>query len=538
MKLNFDKVMKLFPLEKPRDIQVQAIRDIVGSYNNDAEFVISEVPVGGGKSGIAIALARALGDNSYILTLTEQLQNQYVRDFSDLGVVALKGRGKFHCTKLGGESTCADGKLELSGSSQCPPDRCPYQVAKADALNSPHTVANYHSYLYNVGMGAGRKPKRGEPKFDFDVDSPMRELTVIDEAHAMENFLLDVVSLTVKVDKLPFAVGLPPNERSDFEPYRVYLINELQPRLAEYLEKSAKRGTLDSKTKDELGQLAFKIADVLKSAEEEAWVPEREEVRDGSGRLIQTSFALKPLYVRRYGRWLTGFGKFKLLMSGTILNAHKVAESVGLDPEKGDAFVYDSPFPVENRPVYVGNLSMKMKDRDDSWPIMVKMVANIFNAHPTEKGLLLVPSNAMLDYIIKNLPGGPSGSLARRIIKASGGERMDNYQRHIDSKSPSVLGAPGFWEGADLKGDASRFQIIPAIPRAFWQGQVAARAAKDHGWYDWVNYTKLLQGFGRSVRSETDTAVTYLFDRDFRVECKRSGSLIPKWVRDSVQLVD
>ena len=48
---------------------------------------------------------------------------------------------------------------------------------------------------------------------------------------------------------------------------------------------------------------------------------------------------------------------------------------------------------------------------------------------------------------------------------------------------------------------------------------------------------KLLQGCGRSIRGPTDYAATYVMDRDFRKELKHNKSLIPLWVRSSVQLV-
>jgi hypothetical protein len=535
-KLDFDKVMQNFPLDKPRDIQVQAIRDIVTAFNKGAEYVVSEVPVGGGKSAIALALARTMGDSSYMLTLTEQLQEQYVKDFSRYGLETLKGRGKFNCTRLGGTETCADGKLAFEGKNSCPPEMCPYQCAKSRAFAAKHVVANYHSYLWNLGMSAGRKKAKGERSLDSDFSGDAtRPLTIIDEAHATEGFLLDVVSLSVKLDKLPFTVAPPPDEKKAFAPYVAYLKEELLPCLNEYVSKGVSRGFIDPRTKEELSSLGGKVASVLAAHERgEEWVPEREEVRDGSGRMIRTSFALKPLYVSDYGRWLHGFGQRKLLMSGTVLDAHKLVTAIGLDPDKGDAFTYDSPFPVENRPIYVGKLDMSYKARDTSWPVMVEMVKGILTHHANEKGLLLCPSNAMIDHIAKNLPV----NLSRRLLKASGENRMAKYQEHCSTKAPTVLAAPGFWEGADLRGDLSRFQIIPAVPRAFWGGQIEARATRDRGWYDWLNYTKLLQGFGRSVRSETDTAVTYLFDKEFRLECKKARSLIPQWVKASVQYVD
>jgi len=545
-KLTLDQVLKNFhPDFKPRDIQVAALEKTIESYNNGAEYVALEVPVGGGKSLLAMALAKTLG-SSYALTLTEQLQMQYLKDFqSTMGMEALKGRGKYECNKAGQGFSCADGKTMFEGKNACKPDVCTYQLAKARALAAPHTVANYHSYAFNLGMSAGKKkPKRAEdsavPLDAWPASDAMRDITIIDECHAAESFLLDLSGVTVRLDKLTgFKLDPLPVERDenniDVLPYFAYIENSLLPKLVEYVALQTKRGILDPRTKDELGSLVAKLRTVI-ATKDENWVAEREPTNDGKGFRPDT-FSMKPLKVAHYGPWLTGFGRFKLLMSGTILNPYQMVTSIGLDPEKGDFHTFDSPFPAENRPVYVGNLDMGFKARDESWPVMVEQVKALLTSHATQKGILLAPSNKMLFYITKEL-AKTAPALARRILIAQGDDRMKKYHEHCASPQPTVLGASGFWEGADLKGKLSEFQIIPQLPRPMFQGQIRARANIDRGWYDWLTFTKLLQGLGRSVRSETDVAVTYVLDRAFRSEFKKKDSLIPLWVKSSVQLVD
>jgi Rad3-related DNA helicase len=143
----------------------------------------------------------------------------------------------------------------------------------------------------------------------------------------------------------------------------------------------------------------------------------------------------------------------------------------------------------------------------------------------------------MLKYIEKGL-AKDAPHHARRLILAFGKKREEQIQQHFRSSEPTVLAASGLWEGADLHGDRSRFQIIPSMPRAALTPQVQARMRLDPKWYGLRTCMKLLQGCGRSIRSETDAACTYLLDVDFKTECRRKyGNRIPKWVQDAIQFV-
>jgi ATP-dependent DNA helicase DinG len=544
-KLTLDGVLKHwpFPEKKPRDLQIAALEKAILHYNNGAQYVVLEVPVGGGKSFIGMTLAAAMGD-SFMLTLTQQLQSQYVKDFEGRGASPLFGRAKFTCTRHNDPAfTCADGRLEYTGKDKCGPDICPYQLAKMRAFESQHIVANYHSFYFNVGLAAELK------KTDPDAMTNIRRaLTVMDECHAAEMFLLEQESLSIRTDKFTFKLAPLPREQDTDnvqpEPYFAWLREELVPKLDEYVTTMKKRGILDPKTEDELASVRGRAASVLRTipdpkaeqnpADLVEWVAERETARDGKS-IDPSRFTLKPLFVNRWGRRLTGFSDRVLLMSGTVLSAYHVVSALGLDPSKGEFESFDSPFPAENRPVYLDNLDMSHKSRDESWPLMLKKVEALLNAHAGQKGILLAASNKMLEYIVKGLPP----NLSRRILVATGKDRMVKYNEHCNSPSPTVLGASGFWEGADLKGKLSEFQIIPQLPRPMWQGQVKKRAERDGRWYDMQTMMKVLQGLGRSIRNETDAAPTYVFDSGFRKELKRGDkSFVPLWVKTGVVYVD
>lgn len=521
--LTVEQVLANFPFAKPRPIQVEAIEKVVEAYNAGQHYVFLEVPVGGGKSGIALAMARTLND-AFLVTLTEQLQNQYMKDFEHYGLRVLKGRGKYQCSSCAG--SCALGKtLKL----ECSP--CPYQTAKTMALSSRFMVCNYHSFLANVGGHAGLPQveawrEHGTlPKHHGDrlPPPPPRKLAIWDEAHTIESFLLEQQGLDVNLTSLALAPREPiPYGGSDPRPYFDWLEKALLPALRKELED-----VVDPREKERLSNFESAVLAALARREIDDWIPEHEAE---NGTPSPEKFSLKPLQVSAYGHHLWGWADFSIFMSGTILSAWQMVQALGLNPEKGEHVVMPSPFPAKNRPIYAGDLDMTYKARDESWPLMAEQVDALMTRHTKEKGLLLCPSNAMIDFIEKHL----SATNRVRFLKASGAQRLPNYQQHLESTAPTILAAPGLWEGADLKGDASRFQILPAVPRAFFKGQTEARARIDRTWYRWVTYTKLLQGIGRSVRDEKDYAATYILDKDFLKELHASDTMIPAWVKEAV----
>jgi len=82
------------------------------------------------------------------------------------------------------------------------------------------------------------------------------------------------------------------------------------------------------------------------------------------------------------------------------------------------------------------------------------------------------------------------------------------------SKDPiGVLLSSSLWEGVDLKDGLSRFQIIAKAPYPnYTEKRIRAKMKKFPLWYNSQTLTKILQGFGRSIRSEEDWAKTYVLD--------------------------
>jgi ATP-dependent DNA helicase DinG len=93
-----------------------------------------------------------------------------------------------------------------------------------------------------------------------------------------------------------------------------------------------------------------------------------------------------------------------------------------------------------------------------------------------------------------------------------------------------LFGLDSFWEGVDIKGDALKCLIITKLPFEVPTEPIAAARAEDiekQGGNAFYEYTlpravlKFKQGFGRLIRSKTDTGRIVVCDE--RIETKRYG---------------
>ena len=72
--------------------------------------------------------------------------------------------------------------------------------------------------------------------------------------------------------------------------------------------------------------------------------------------------------------------------------------------------------------------------------------------------------------------------------------------KHIHGKQPTVLLSPSMSEGVDLKGDASRFQILCKVPYPYLGDKlVKKRMYKWKWWYPLQTAKTIVQSVGRMV---------------------------------------
>jgi ATP-dependent DNA helicase DinG len=94
-------------------------------------------------------------------------------------------------------------------------------------------------------------------------------------------------------------------------------------------------------------------------------------------------------------------------------------------------------------------------------------------------------------------------------------QRDEVITEHVNGTKPTVLISPSLHTGLDLKDDLSRFQIIIKIPYPNIGDRWTDEKRKiDERSYYWQTGLKLIQGYGRSIRSKEDLThnTTYVLD--------------------------
>ena len=133
------------------------------------------------------------------------------------------------------------------------------------------------------------------------------------------------------------------------------------------------------------------------------------------------------------------------------------------------------------------------------------------------------------NYIMKNIKN-------KRLITHKSDDREDALNQHLTSKGPSVLVTPSMTEGIDLKGDASRFQIICKVPYPYLGDKlVQKRMRKWSWWYPLQTAKTVIQSLGRSIRSSDDFAVSYILDSDWNRFYGQNQEMFPDTFKEAVQ---
>jgi Rad3-related DNA helicase len=84
-------------------------------------------------------------------------------------------------------------------------------------------------------------------------------------------------------------------------------------------------------------------------------------------------------------------------------------------------------------------------------------------------------------------------------------------------------------EGVDLADDASRFQILCKVPFPYLGDEVVKkRMSRDRSWYTYQTVKSIVQSMGRSIRNETDHAVSYILDADWERFYNMNKKMFPE----------
>jgi len=546
-------LLEKFPEQfTPREIQKEIISEIEERLKSGFKKIILCAPTGVGKSLVGATISRYF-DSSFTVTASKHLQDQYIKDIPFLKPV--KGKQNFPCPQLMSSEkvennvramrwglTCDKGicqeRINKNGKevfevckfkptikqveeNTQDAQSCPYYLQKYQALTSKHSLWNYHAFFTIM--------KFNKKLFGDYLD---RKVSVFDEAHKIEEQIIQFVGFDIfngQVDEC----NLNPN-KYDFTDLDsvIQLTDDMAYSYASKI-KDIKESTAFQKEPDyelvtglerRYDRTAQAKVNIL--TDKENFVV-NDPVKDFNGNF--KTISLKPVDVSKFANSFFDTD-YQLFMSATI-DKSSFCENMGL--EKDDVAFVDtpkSPFPVDHRKIDLLNVRrLSYGSTDDDEIEVIKTIDRILDEHSNERGLILTSSIPRCQKIIRYL--SPKNTKRIRIChsKNKDGKTQDEVITEHASDPTGVLLSSSLWEGVDLKDDLSRFQIIAKVPYPnYTEKRTKAKMNKFPLWYTSQTLTKLLQGFGRSIRSDDDWARTYVLDTAANNVFFKAQQMIPK----------
>jgi len=227
--------------------------------------------------------------------------------------------------------------------------------------------------------------------------------------------------------------------------------------------------------------------------------------------------SVKPIFVGEMFDKLIN-AEFNLLMSATLSEQY-ARRTMTLENAKHIRLA--PSFPRENKKV-VFYKPQNLNQTTLKTPVTIKALQSAayeIAAHHSElghRGVVLAPSFALTGDIAAALE---ARGLKARIYEHQRGEKLaevlGRFTRHADG--PAILLTPSGFEGLDLVGDLSRYQIILKAPfGSLGEARMKKILAVWPDIYSLMTLSKLVQGAGRSVRSAEDFATTYMLDSNIQ----------------------
>ena len=506
----YPEIVECFPFEKAREGQLETVSEIYEAILNGYKYIVLEAGTGTGKSVIAATLARKL-ENAYILTMTKQLQSQYLDDFEDYGFTLVKGKGNFRCSKYKEDSiteSCDMGRCVLEGYrceyktspfnfEKCNNEKvCPFILQKSKAIQSDVIITNY-AYAF--------------VEFNFNQDFHKRELLVCDEAHNLESRIMDLLSLEFNLRELKEEAGISLSEEkldslnNEGVVTWVDFIDEITKSYEKKSEKLKSQRSKNTKAFKRLKNINKRIDDFKRfvayiQKDPNNWIIDYDS--------YSQRISFKPIRIDNYAKeTLLDNGDICLFMSASILDYGKFAKWLGIDEDEIYAIRRKSPFNLARNPIktYDG-LDMSYRNLKANAPRTIPVIRDILERHKNEKGIIHTVSYSCKDYLMEELDDD-------RLIDHNTRNRAKVLRKFERSRKPLVLVSPSMGEGVDLPGDKCRFQIIYTIPYPNIQDkQTKARKRIEPSWYDYQTVISIVQTYGRGMRSEDDYCKTYFID--------------------------
>ena len=531
-----EDILKCFPFEKPRDIQMEAIHEILQRYNEGYEHVVLDGPTGAGKSAIAITVARYIiehtteDEKALFTTISKYLQDQYLRDFPELK--SLRGSQDMIYTcddqHLRGTEGCV---LHMRQTANKCVWECPYKKAQKAFLKGPLSLTNTHFLARlprswhmlvidecheagNVVIGAAETPifHEDEVKFNLLLGKGSSRLVEIwqEVRHSLE------AHSHGEVFEMPHFEGF---DEFDFEA------------ATKSVEALAGQPGFRS-LKSHLAGLQRNMTAVQLSKGKETLFHFDPNERPEKGK--EKAPVIKPVFASDFAdKLLFSKGEFILHMSATICGEEAYAKELGFEEHKWTSVNVRHPIPADRRKVFfhpLGWMSAKTEEKD--FHKTAEFVDELHQFY--DKNMMIHTASYKRANKIADLAFAPV-DVPRSAKEAISILKKGNVDRE-GVKKTAIVASPSIMAGVDGKDDICRVNVIAKMPfPSFGDPRVRYISSKKPYLINQQVVRHIVQAAGRGTRHEEDFSYTFIIDGMFDKLFKDNKSMFPKWFTESIQ---
>lgn len=531
------EMLKYWPFDKdPPRVTQKEVMSWLETIPSHIRYILCEIPVGGGKSPIAINYSAFLSKykgNAYVLTPQKILQNQYENSFDSAQLASLYGKSNYHCESK--KTNCDIGAI-------LPPKcgDCVFNQALQAGNRSPNLVLNYTLALLLFKYISG------------DKMIPRRDLLVFDECHTLENHLVEFNAIQVgegrcKQFKLKYV-----EHKTGIQALH-WIENKYMPVIKDtFLNFKKQFEEIESEydggkmTKQEM-DIVLKYKDIkehLASMDEFISLGKDEIEKRYVFIPDKTYFKFKELYGKNvFHQIVKPMADRFLFMSSTILDKEAFCYDLGINPDEAMMISTDSEFPLDTRPIiYTPRMKMTFGWHNDEKKMerkeMIDSVIDIMDSHKNHNGIIHTGSFQVAKWLIENIEGKVPHRIIHHLPDAGFERGVVINEFMEDTGERKVLISPSITEGLDLKNDLGRFAITVKVPYPYLGDRwVARRAEISKEWYNRQAMIGIIQGGGRIVRTKGDWGNFYILDESFGGLLKFMRPKLPRWWIDSLTTI-
>jgi len=549
-----------------RSGQQEAVLEIIQAYKSNVKTVILDAPTGSGKSVVGTAVAYILNKeenkHGFILSSDLSLQEQYEKDFKRFNIDygSIKGIDNYLCIDNNEKNSLGTCRIRNKAPKRmyCY-NQCPYFMARDKAANSPTALLNYSYFLIHMNYvnqhmeepifeprdfcicDEGHKildivQNHFSPRFDPKTIEKLEKIVYFFDTYKIRNHYKDFYEIKTNIGKLfdtenqDELLSLLSNIELSFE--------ELITSWHVLKDKTSKEYPHDDPPKawkdalrlcDWMKDLHCKVEDYVDIIKVTST---RNLVKNPTGEDELTFNCLEESYMmQKYFHQWTGF---TVLMSATFADPSDYMRSIALG--KAKYIKMSSNFNFEKSPIYFYNKRrMSYAQIKENLPWLYEKIDEILDKHKNENGIIHTASYDLMTKIFNNI----SKRQRKRILVYNGTEEKKQFLNDLKRGKNKVLIGPSLLEGLDLSQDISRFCIFVKVPyMSLTDKFVATKLKIDAKWYQQKAIMSILQGTGRSIRSQNDYAITYILDACFGDLLHQNRKAFPDEFIQRLRIID